>query len=316
MPDKTRVATRRAWLFAVALMAHLLMGAGAARAGEYWVAPQSRTGSVTLTPNVGTPTTESLDDSDGSWSSPYGGFFGSISYSYTATIRYSWIPDNEADTPQSQTLTLSGDSTINLSSTSAALYYSSTATSSFTMFGSTHSRTGTNTAHYPDPPDTSVTGVLMQTHTQDFVLSGDGGTFTYTVTGSLNTGSNSVFSGELAVALPQFADTVKIKAPAGYSTKQRDVNFQVKAEWFTPAARYTDTPMRVAFHVNPDGPIFWTLKAGVSIGPFIEGTATATIQINTPGEALLRARFEVWNASFNRWDDAGIPPHTIHLTVQ
>ena len=63
----------------------------AASAGYYCVGVQSQTGSVTVTPSGGSPTTTSLDNSSGTFTCDP--MEGTVSYSYSVTGFYEWIED-------------------------------------------------------------------------------------------------------------------------------------------------------------------------------------------------------------------------------
>ena len=265
-----------------------------ARAGYYWMAPSSRTGSVTVTPNGGSPTTTSLDDSDGSWSSDYSNYLmGSISYSYSATLEYFWIPDYPGDTPTSQNLTLYGSSDINFQSTSAALFNSETSTASVTMLGSTHSRTGTNTANYPSWPTTGVSGTQYASHSQSYTLSGDSGSLSFSISASLNAGANGVFLGFLAISAPMYTlpEFVVIKSPASGDTFASGVPFTVSGKAFIPPPGDTyDLGMywRVAIYADHGG-VDYLKGTSQTYTAYSLGSWSKDITISDPGDTWIWA---------------------------
>lgn len=271
----------------------LCVGVRPAHAGHYWIAPQSQTGSVTETPVGSTAVTTSLDNTDGTYSSS-GGFMGSISYSYSTTYRYSWIADYDGESPQADSVTLTGTSPIVLSTTSNAEEYDGSGSVSVTMLGTTHSYSGTSTSRYPDLHTESISETGSSNHSQTFSLTGDGGTFSVVVTASLNTGANGVFSGQLILSPSQLAGTtLEFKTPAPNATRAHNTNFPVVVEWYSPAAVLSTPTVRVRIEVKVAGSTMYVTKALQVQTNGLSGTANATISITTIGPAELKATLEL-----------------------
>ncbi len=193
----------RAWLRPTVGILLTLSG-GSAQAGGYLYVRQPGSGSVTITPRGGSPSTIQLGDNPSFNYPSFGWFFGTLSYTFTETIEYQWARDTAdtpaTDPPQDLTITVTGSATFDFATPGGPyMSQSDTGSASMTMVGGntvTASATATPPPPYPYGTFTGTGTEAPQALSRNVTLTGETGTITLQCTGSMDAGPNGIIGGK------------------------------------------------------------------------------------------------------------------------